>query len=181
MKGPRFIPTAASENTMETRNSFDLRTTGARATDASRLQPHPDHADSGLYVLWLQIPRPVRTAAGSLGSFVLAPGLYAYIGTAQRRRSARIARHLKPEKPLRWHIDYIRPHANIVAVSLVDGTRDGECRLARLLAQTLDARIAVRRFGASDCRCPGHLLLCPSGTSLDRVERLALGQLVRLA
>lgn len=175
------VQTAARATTVETSGFFDPHAAGIQKPHPGRSRPQTSKpADSGLYVLWLELPCPARTTAGSLGLVALPPGLYAYVGSAQRRRSARIARHLQPEKPLRWHIDYIRPHARVVAVSLVDGTRDGECRLAQQLTETLGARVAVPRFGASDCRCPGHLLLCPPGTSLER-ECLAFGELVRLA
>lgn len=118
--------------------------------------------DSGLYILWLTLPRPIRIPVGRLGTLALPAGLYAYVGSAQRRRSARIARHLRPDKPRRWHIDYVRPYGRVVAVSLVDGSREEECRLAQRLADLLGARVAAPRFGASDCRCPGHLLVLPA-------------------
>src|SRR5690606_10587184 len=99
--------------------------------------------DSGLYILWLTLPRPIRIPVGRLGTLALPAGLYAYVGSAQRRRSARIARHLRPDKPRRWHIDYVRPYGRVVAVSLVDGSREEECRLAQRLADLLGARVAA--------------------------------------
>lgn len=117
--------------------------------------------DQGLYILWLRLASPVTTTVGRLGPCRFPAGLYGYVGSAQRRRSARIARHLRLDKPLRWHIDYLRPHGTVVAVSLADSPRAGECRLARYLVDTCGGRVIVPRFGASDCRCPGHLVLLP--------------------
>jgi len=124
-----------------------------------RIPPGPD--DRGLYLLWLALAADQRIEVGRLGRFDFCAGLYVYVGSAQRRRSARIARHLRLEKPLRWHIDYVRRHARVLAVSLVEGTRAGECHLAGRLTAALGAWVAVPRFGASDCRCPGHLLVLP--------------------
>lgn len=65
---------------------------------------------------------------------------------------------------MRWHIDYFRPHVDVVAVTYAPGERADECRLAERL-KAAGATVAVTGFGASDCRCGGHLLLLPS-TSL---------------
>jgi len=120
-----------------------------------------DRADSGLYILWMRLASSKKATIGSLGTFSFGPGFYAYVGSAQKNRRARIERHLRREKPLRWHIDYFRPHADIVAVSCVPGRREDECRLVARLKQA-GASVAAARFGASDCRCEGHLLLVPA-------------------
>lgn len=117
--------------------------------------------DGGLYVLWMRLDSTVELRVGALGSLTFAPGLYAYVGSAQRNRPARIARHLRRDKVRRWHIDYFRPAAEVVAVTLCDGGRADECRLARHLVETFGAKPAFPRFGASDCGCPGHLLSVP--------------------
>lgn len=117
--------------------------------------------DSGLYIIWMRLTKATQLQVGALGSYTFAPGLYAYVGSAQKNRRARIARHLRREKPLRWHIDYFRPATDVVAVTLCDGDRVDECRLVDHLVATLGAERACPRFGASDCRCPGHLLLAP--------------------
>lgn len=118
-------------------------------------------ADSGLYILWLRIDAPRRIRVGALGTLLFAPGLYAYVGSAQRNRNARVQRHLRVEKPLRWHIDYLRPHGEIVDVTCRDGGRDDECRLVEELIQSAQASRSHPGFGASDCGCGGHLLLFP--------------------
>lgn len=119
--------------------------------------------DRGLYILWIHLPEPVRVTVGALGLLDLPAGGYAYVGTAQRNRSASIRRHLRVEKPMRWHIDYLRPHGEIVAVSLRQGPRSGECRLVRELMAFGGAERAHPQFGSSDCRCGGHLLHFPEG------------------
>lgn len=125
---------------------------------AQRSPQHHQTADSGLYVLWLDLPRAASVSVGSLGTCHFEPGLYAYVGSARRARSARIARHLRIGKRHHWHIDYLRPAGDIVAVTYVDTPDLGECRLAEHLISNLEGRRAIPGFGASDCRCGGHLL-----------------------
>src|SRR5690606_13427641 len=119
-----------------------------------------DRADSGLYILWMRLASSKNVTIGSLGTFSFGPGFYAYVGSAQKNRRARIERHLRREKPLRWHIDYFRPHADIVAVSCVPGRREAECRRVGRRKRAA-ASVAAARFGASVCRADGHLLLVP--------------------
>lgn len=115
--------------------------------------------DQGLYVLWLRLPHPVTVQVGALGRFSLGAGPYAYVGSAQRNRQARVDRHFRLDgKRLRWHIDYLRMHGEILGVQLCDGQREDECRLAARLAGLPGAFRAIAGFGASDCRCPGHLV-----------------------
>lgn len=131
----------------------------------TRSTPNPD---SGLYIVWMRLPSVAEIRVGALGTFTFAPGLYAYVGSAQRNRRARVARHLRTGKIHRWHIDYFREAARVIAVTLCDGDRSGECRLVQQLVDAYGAEWACSRFGASDCRCPGHLLRVAQDT-LDSV------------
>ncbi|HEX6972519.1 MAG TPA: GIY-YIG nuclease family protein [Limnochordia bacterium] len=101
---------------------------------------------------------------GALGTFTFPAGLYAYVGSAQRHREARLARHLRRDKRLKWHIDYFRAAGEVRAVTRLQGGREAECRLASLLAAQPGASLPVARFGASDCRCPGHLIRFEAAT-----------------
>lgn len=118
--------------------------------------------DSGVYIVWIGIKNETDIAVGALGEKTFAPGFYAYTGSAQKNRTARLLRHLKLEKPLRWHIDYLRPYGDVAAVHTLPGTKDEECKLAARLTQEAGGIVSVPRFGASDCRCPGHLIYFPS-------------------
>lgn len=139
---------------------------GGRGGEGSRRNLHGSQRgslagseqDGGLYVVWLRLSAPCKVRIGALGAMQFQPGIYAYVGSAQRNRDARIRRHLRLDKPLRWHFDYLRPCGTVVAVSLAEGDRAGECILAERLRVQAGAAIEHPRFGASDCRCPGHLL-----------------------
>jgi Uri superfamily endonuclease len=106
------------------------------------------------YQLQIEIPRPLRCTIGRLGEFDFPAGRYVYTGSARRGLEARIERHLRPEKTLRWHIDYLlaAPGVRVIGV-----TRSGrsECALNR----AVPGSAPVRRFGASDCDagCVAHL------------------------
>lgn len=141
------------------------RSSGKRAEEGSGAK------DSGLYIIWLQLGAPCRVRVGALGELSFDTGVYAYVGSAQRNRSARIRRHLRREKPLRWHFDYLRPHGSVLAVSLADGAKTGECELAARLLAEANAAIAHPRFGASDCRCPAHLLQFASVPDVEALDK----------
>ena len=110
-----------------------------------------------LYIVLTRVPRRSTLQVGSLGPVTLDRGWYAYVGSAARAREARVARHLAREKPLRWHADYLFAAFPAVGAWFVDGAA-GECALAGALAALPGAQRRPRRFGAGDCRCPGHLV-----------------------
>jgi Uri superfamily endonuclease len=115
----------------------------------------------GTYVLILRLPHFAENVRiGRLGCFRFPSGWYAYVGSARGPGglAARLARHLRPLKPLHWHVDYLRAQAQPVQVWYVAGTQKRECAWARTLSSLPGASVPVPRFGASDCRCPTHLI-----------------------
>ncbi len=111
--------------------------------------------DAGLYIALFRLPRRRTLRIGRLGRFRFPAGYYAYVGSAQKNLQARVARHARQQKPLRWHIDYLSTHAPMVGALLLPVTKSAECRLAAALARHYPRPIAG--FGASDCTCGGHL------------------------
>lgn len=73
----------------------------------------------------------------------------AVIKNIGRRRS------VSKDKPLRWHIDYLSVKANMLGAIMIPGSRERECQIAKELGEMFE--LAVPYFGASDCRCAGHL------------------------
>ncbi|MBN1786701.1 MAG: GIY-YIG nuclease family protein [Candidatus Methanofastidiosa archaeon] len=91
---------------------------------------------------------------GSLGALKFDKGLYAYVGSAMNGLDARIGRHLRGEKRLRWHIDHLLKEAIVTEVYFKESDVKEEC----MFAQRLNGLFPViRRFGSSDCQCAGHL------------------------
>ena len=121
--------------------------------------------NGGIYIAVFHLPRPRRVRVGKLGSHRFAAGWYLYVGTAQRNLDARLSRHARRDKRLHWHIDYLSAEARMIGAILVPGPKPRECELARELADLYPR--PMPGFGASDCRCGGHLFLCgipiPSG------------------
>jgi Uri superfamily endonuclease len=108
----------------------------------------------GSYVLIINVKDRRVIEVGALGEIAFEAGAYAYVGSAMGGLDARIDRHLRDDKRLHWHIDYLLQHAEVVDVVRVESEDRLECRIAAALAERLDV---VDGFGCSDCACEGHL------------------------
>jgi Uri superfamily endonuclease len=117
----------------------------------------------GAYVLVIDLARPLAFASAATGPVVLAPGRYAYCGSARGPGGlrARIGRHLRSDKRVHWHIDRLTAAGRIVVVSARPDAR--ECAWLEALLALPGVTIPAPRFGATDCRrCPAHLVAVPS-------------------
>jgi Uri superfamily endonuclease len=146
-----------------------------------------------LYVVAVWVPRRETIAVGALGPVTLERSWYAYVGSARRGRDARVARHMRAAKPLRWHADYLFSRHPATRAWIVD-TELSECELAARLRAALErverrndgegtaagarparhtavASRATAGFGAGDCGCPGHLVVVGRSADLDRLLR----------
>jgi len=115
--------------------------------------------DSDLYIVVFYLPKAGKIRVGKLGKFHFKEGAYFYAGSAQRNLSGRLKRHSTKKKPLRWHIDYLSTRTTMLGAVIIPGPRKRECELARELGKML--QLTVPNFGASDCRCGGHLFFSP--------------------
>jgi Uri superfamily endonuclease len=106
------------------------------------------------YQLLIEVARPLRLRVGRFGTYRFAAGRYIYTGSARRNFAARVARHLRKEKTLRWHIDYLLA-APGVRVAGVRRYVEEECAINR----ATPGSVPLPGFGASDCRagCGSHL------------------------
>jgi sugar fermentation stimulation protein A len=111
--------------------------------------------DSGIYIAILHLPKTAKITVGKLSTFNFRKGFYFYVESAQRNLSARLERHARKKKPLRWYIDYLSIKTEMLGAITIPGTRDLECQLAKKLSYIFE--LAVPGVGASDCRCGGHL------------------------
>ncbi|WP_281280883.1 GIY-YIG nuclease family protein [Robertmurraya kyonggiensis] len=94
---------------------------------------------------------------GRLGVFPFEKGIYIYVGSVKRNINARINRHKKVEKPLKWHFDYLRAYGNIIKIITYENSI-GECQLAEKLRKKEGGIYPIPRFGSSDCRCTSPLI-----------------------
>ncbi len=133
-----------------------------------------------LYVVAAWLPRGATIAVGALGPLRLERGWQAYVGSARRGRDARVARHRRAAKPLRWHADYLFTPWPARRAWLLDTALD-ECALAARLRAALagdgpdPSCDAAAGFGSSDCGCRGHLVRAPSLAALRRALAAAAG------
>jgi Uri superfamily endonuclease len=117
----------------------------------------PDN-DIGVYVLAIDIESKVDIHVGQLGTIPFAPGKYLYVGRAKRYLQGRLRRHLRDDKKIFWHIDYLLQDARLEDIWLKRGFTD-ECQTAAAILSAIpDAFCPAPGFGSSDCRCPSHLI-----------------------
>ena len=120
---------------------------------------------SGVYTLILFMPKEVTVNIGALGKQRLPIGYYSYTGSALGKGANlkhRIARHLRKEKRLFWHIDYLLVEQNVFVEAIITAeTKEKmECSLNHYLKQMKGVKVPIYGFGASDCKknCGSHLL-----------------------
>lgn len=113
--------------------------------------------DSGCYQLMIRIEKGCHIRVGRLGVFFFPAGWYIYTGSALKGLSLRIMRHLRREKRLHWHIDYLLQHGRITGIKKCLTTKRKECSLNVRLFKFFKAKVIVKKFGSSDCRCKTHL------------------------
>lgn len=114
----------------------------------------------GAYLLAIRLADAVPLDLPRFGNPVLSPGWYLYCGSARGPGGmcARVRRHMKHDKALRWHVDRLTVRAaEIVACALPGGS---ECGLVAALRKTGGFTAPLPGFGSSDCRtCDSHLLV----------------------
>lgn len=110
----------------------------------------------GIYVPVISLSCSVNVTVGKLGTLRFEKGLYAYIGSAQVALERRIERHLRKEKHVFWHIDYLLkiPSAKISKIFTKTSGKQDECNVAEKIGARGEA---VTGFGCSDCGCKSHL------------------------
>jgi sugar fermentation stimulation protein A len=112
--------------------------------------------DRGGYLLIIRNPAPRVIHVGALGEFRFGEGWYVYAGSAMGGLQARIRRHFRTEKKLRWHIDYLVPAPMALVECIpVRSPVSIEHRLAAGLEKLCFS--TVPGFGASDSPARSHL------------------------
>ncbi len=99
---------------------------------------------------------------GRLGRRRFPAGTYVYVGSALNGLATRLGHHLRRLKVPRWHVDYLRRQTRVVAVYVIADPRRRECEVARFFTMLAGAQVPAKGFGASDCRCPSHLIWLPA-------------------
>ncbi|MBX7077445.1 MAG: GIY-YIG nuclease family protein [Methanobacteriaceae archaeon] len=125
----------------------------------------------GTYNLIICQKENINIKVGAIGNDIKFPkGYYVYTGSAMNSLTARIKRHLRKEKKLHWHIDYLLKNDNnyIKEVLFTISDKRVECELAQLIS---DKRETIDNFGSSDCKCNSHLTYFKDyDTAIENVE-----------
>lgn len=122
--------------------------------------------NAGTYAVVLRCDHVVRATIGRLGEVTIRKGYYVYVGSAfgSGGVAARVGRHSRTSKRLRWHIDYLREESRLVeAWYTYDAERREHDWLETMIAMNLVP--CIGGFGSSDCRCYSHLLRATSRPS----------------
>ena len=121
------------------------------------------------YCLFIHLTKDSKIKIGKLGNLDFVKGYYVYVGSALNSLEGRIKRHLRDEKKLFWHVDYLlnSPNTEIVNVIFEDSAKKWECEIA---LEIIGKGTPVDKFGCSDCKCTSHLIYFKSGDYAERVS-----------
>ena len=108
----------------------------------------------GSYLLLLELENDKTIPIGKLGEITFNKGFYIYVGSALNGLEQRIKRHLRENKKIHWHIDYLLQYAKIINVFYKENNIREECHIAKKLDKKL---LPTPSFGCSDCICKSHL------------------------
>jgi len=120
---------------------------------------------AGTYVLHILLTKSQEITVGRLGRFLFPAGLYLYCGSARGSGGirARVGRHLRRNKTLHWHVDYLLQQGTPTRVWYALSAERLECAWSRAVLHLPGALAPVAGFGSSDCACSTHLTYLPHG------------------
>lgn len=115
---------------------------------------------SGTYALFIDLEREVQMQVGALGLCTFPRGTHVYAGSAMRGLRTRLARHVRREKRVHWHVDRLTTAGGCQVLGAVVFTSPVhlECDIVGYLEEVKGAEVRPPRFGASDHVCQGHLI-----------------------
>jgi len=126
---------------------------------------------NGTYLLIITLPKDTTLMVGKRGLLHFKKGYYAYVGSALNGLDQRIQRHLKADKKIHWHIDYLLAFTEIVEIFYKENNRREECSIAQVLERNFTS---IPGFGCSDCSCKSHLFFGSSEEITQVVTHLEM-------
>ena len=119
----------------------------------------------GVYTLIISLKTDTSLRIGKLGLHTFPSGTYTYTGSAMGMGAlsleGRIKRHLRKNKKMKWHIDYLLNSDNVQIRSVIyaETNEKFECKVSQEIEKLEASHVLVKRFGASDCKegCQAHL------------------------
>lgn len=111
--------------------------------------------NKGSYIILGELKRNIYLNIGKRGNIFFKKGFYLYVGSAMNSLSSRIKRHLRKDKKLRWHIDYLIPYFKNVEPLIINSEEKIECIISSEIEKICEGYI--KGFGSCDCKCKSHL------------------------
>jgi len=138
--------------------------------------PEQINIEKGIYILEIYLKFPVKIDHEKFSKFKLKKGYYYYVGSAQKKLSSRLFRHLKKEKKIYWHIDYLTVNiaASIKKIYILpEANKNNECNMVALIIANKLGVNSLPGFGNSDCnKCKTHLIYSPVKISQSQLFSL---------
>jgi len=125
----------------------------------------------GSYILIVEIKNDSIISVGKKGEKRFNKGYYIYAGSALNGLDQRIQRHLRKQKKIHWHIDYLLKYAVVIEVFYKESKVKEECNIAKKLDVKLPS---ISGFGCSDCKCKSHLFYGSFEEVMHAVEKLQM-------
>ena len=120
----------------------------------------------GSYLLLMELKNNEVIPIGQLGDILFKTGFYLYVGSAFGGLEHRIKRHLRTDKKLHWHIDYLLRYARVIEIFYTESPTRQECCIAKKLRDQLGS---IPGFGCSDCLCKSHLFYGVQRECIDAI------------
>ncbi len=138
------------------------------------------NANSGTYVLILELTGGITVTIGALGEYEFKSGYYAYVGSALGSSGfTRVLRHIRvsegSNQTRKWHIDYLSSVSKIIQVYKVFTLERVECTISTAIFNNLGVS-SMKGFGCSDCKCGSHLYYSENLAEIKEVVIKAMRQ-----
>jgi Uri superfamily endonuclease len=129
---------------------------------------------AGAYVVAVAVATPIEVRCGGAAPALLQAGRYLYCGSAYGPGGlrARLGRHFRKAKSIRWHVDQLTTRGEVIGAWAIP--QGDECELVQRLGLL---PVPVDGFGASDCaRCRSHLLRWPHRVARSTIVAALAGR-----
>ena len=115
--------------------------------------------EPGIDALVLECRWTGSVRIGRLGTQELPPGFYVYVGSAYGPGgvAARKEHHRQIANRRHWHMNYLWPACDLLAVGFRTDTASQEHAWAYAVARLSSAAVPMPSFGSSNCQCKAHL------------------------
>jgi Uri superfamily endonuclease len=118
----------------------------------------------GAYAMAIELADTLAVTLSGRLPIVLPAGRYLYCGSAKGPGGlkARLSRHMRRGKSVRWHVDQLTEQGLVIGGWIFP--EGDECRLVQMCSHL---PMPIAGFGTSDCAiCRSHLLQWPNRTAL---------------